>query len=101
MNAEPGEAGILALLDASSWFGEPPLIDLWSNHTGGDSGDMSSGYTFPTCKPVKRIDYLFFRRRNTKISVKVLTSDVRIVGRDASTDTGMKVCLLYFSTTMS
>lgn len=95
MNAEPGEGGIIELSNPSTWGGEGELQDLWTlqaSQSDQENGSNASlGFTFPTCKPVKRIDYLFFRqRKNTQ--VVALPAGSRIIGVEASTDTGS--CLI-------
>ena len=66
------------------------MEDLWilQERGLGEEADAINGFTFPTCKPVKRIDYLFYRQQPDCYALRVLSKTVRIIGRESSADTG-------------
>lgn len=60
------------------------FVDAWSHlHT-------SEGFTFPTCNPVKRIDFLLVRNNSLSEGKHTVTvRNVAVVGEDPTEDTGI------------
>jgi hypothetical protein len=127
-NAEPNEITITKFLSANytdTWLDCHPNNnnnnnkddnhdDQHNDHrrellSTSDTSDMSSnladgdGFTFPACKPIKRIDFIFYRpqdrsrnNKNGNKQCKLKAERSYIIGQSPTADTGK--CLSYLST---
>jgi endonuclease/exonuclease/phosphatase family metal-dependent hydrolase len=72
LNAEPHEEAI-RLLESYSFR------DAWKETHSNDAND-NNGLTFPACRPVKRIDFIFLRNASTAASVVVVPQSSAVIG---------------------
>lgn len=68
----------------------PDFVDVW---TATHSADDASGFTFPVCKPVKRIDYIMVRNTSSSSHERTrrwfaTVKSAKIVGHEPTLDTG-------------
>ena len=74
-NAEPGELAMTLLTD------QVEFRDSWALlHQPPRDDDDDLGLTFPACRPVKRIDYLFVRNSTTRGGGSVVAKEVGVIG---------------------
>lgn len=69
LNAEPNDACLQSLQSGSR-----PFVDAWA-----ETADADEGFTFPACRPVKRIDYVLVRNASASSGCGAVRS-VAIVG---------------------
>lgn len=79
LNAEPTELAIKNMQEAH--LGNNAFVDAWSSlHSDYRLG---TGFTFPACRPVKRIDYIFARNSSGDASLCGYMKRVKIIGTRA------------------
>jgi hypothetical protein len=81
-------------------------VDSWAS-LHPDRSDARKGFTFPTCNPVKRIDYIFVRnhslsspdeeQHDTKERfVRIVPVDAFLIGQEPTEDTREFIFLFSF-----
>ena len=69
------------------------FVDAWQfiHENKNDESEDKEGYTFPSCNPVKRIDFIFVRNHTRLVGGRRASAsivDTKIVGREPTEDTG-------------
>jgi hypothetical protein len=85
-------------------------VDSWAS-LHPDRSDARKGFTFPTCNPVKRIDYIFVRNHSLPLSeedpqqqdkkegerlVRIVPVDSFLIGQEPTEDTREFFLSLFF-----